>query len=118
MYRAGPARTDAPSFCLSVRAGPLMCQPLEPELQELQELQRLQLHRQQELHRQPQDVVLPVDVPATEPLEQPQLLELLLLSDVPATEPPELRQQGLQQELATKPGKTIPKPELHIEVPP
>ena len=110
MYRAGPARTDAPSFCLSARTGPLMCQPLEQELQRLQPQQRLHPH----------DVVLPVDVPATEPLElpQPQVFELLLLSDVPATEPPELRQQGLQQELATKPGKTIPKPELHIEVPP
>ena len=116
MYRAGPARTDAPPFCLSARTGPLMCQPLEQELQELQRLQRLQ--PQQRLY--PHDVVLPVDVPATEPLElpQPQVFELLLLSDVPATELPELRQQGLQQELATKPGKTIPKPELHIEVPP
>ena len=74
MYRAGPARTDAPPFCLSARTGPLMCQPLEQELQELQRLQP-----QQRLH--PHDVVLPVVVPATEPLElpQPQVFELLLL---------------------------------------
>ena len=86
MYRAGPARTDAPPFCLSARTGPLMCQPLEQELQDLQDLQRLQelqrlqrLQPQQRLH--PHDVVLPVDVPATEPLElpQPQVFELLLL---------------------------------------
>ena len=86
MYRAGPARTDAPPFCLSARTGPLMCQPLEQELQELQRLQKLQrlqelqrLQPQQRLH--PHDVVLPVVVPATEPLElpQPQVFELLLL---------------------------------------
>lgn len=78
-------------------------QPLEPELQELQELH--ELHELQALHpqrRQPQ---------ALHPQEEP----LLLL--VPATElPPQpqdvaadwLRQQGLQQEPATKPGKISP----------
>ena len=77
-----------------------------------QQPQRLQPHELQRL--QPQEVlVLPVLVPATVPLwlqrqEQPQLP--VLLSDVPPTEPPveELAQQGLQQELCTKLGKTMP----------
>ena len=74
-----------------------------------------QPQRQQEL--QPQELPeqqLPVDVPPTEPEELPllqvqvhvqrfELFELL----VPPTEP-EFRQQGLQQELATKLGNTMP----------
>ena len=78
-------------------------QPLEPELQELQELHELQaLHPQrrqpQELH--PQEEPLLLLVPATE-LPQPQDVAAELLPDW-------LRQQGLQQEPATKPGKISP----------
>lgn len=74
---------------------------------------------EQELHphrRQPHMVfeeLLPLLVPPTEPVEpllqvqvhvqRFEVLELL----VPPTEP-EFRQQGLQQELATKLGNTIP----------
>ena len=73
---------------------------------------------EQELHphrRQPQPhvVLFPLLVPPTEPVEpllqvqvhvqRFEVLELL----VPPTEP-EFRQQGLQQELATKLGNTIP----------
>ena len=77
---------------------------------------------EQELHpqrRQPQphvvfELLLPLLVPPTEPEELPllqvqvhvqrfELFELL----VPLTEP-EFRQQGLQQELATKLGNTMP----------
>lgn len=76
---------------------------------------------EQELHphrRQPQphmvfEELLPLLVPPTEPVEpllqvqvhvqRFEVLELL----VPPTEP-EFRQQGLQQELATKLGNTIP----------
>ena len=78
-----------------------------------------QPQRQQEL--QPQELPeqqLPVDVPPTEPdgqelhphrrqvqvhVQRFELFELL----VPPTEP-EFRQQGLQQELATKLGNTMP----------
>ena len=77
---------------------------------------------EQELHphrRQPQphvvfEVLFPLLVPPTEPeelllpqvqvhVQRFEVLELL----VPPTEP-EFRQQGLQQELATKLGNTIP----------
>ena len=79
---------------------------------------------EQEVHphrRQPQphvvfEELLPLPVPPTEPEELPllqvqvhvQRLELFE-SLVPPTEPElEFRQQGLQQELATKPGNTMP----------
>ena len=84
--------------------------PTEPDEQELHPHRRQpQLHVEQEFEE-----LLPLLVPPTEPEELPllqvqvhvqrfELLELL----VPPTEP-EFRQQGLQQELATKLGNTIP----------
>ena len=89
-------------------------QPLEPELQELQELpelhelQALHPHRRQpqELHPQEEPLLLPV--PATELPPQPQDVAAELLPDVPPTVPDWLRQQGLQQEPATKPGNISP----------
>lgn len=83
--------------------------PTEPDEQELHPHRRQpQLHVEQEFGE-----LLPL-VPPTEPEELPllqvqvhvqrfEVLELL----VPPTEP-EFRQQGLQQELATKLGNTIP----------
>ena len=88
---------------------PVDVPPTEPDEQELHP------HRRQP---QPQELFefeeLQVFVPPTEPEELPllqvqvhvqrfELFELL----VPPTEP-EFRQQGLQQELATKLGNTIP----------
>ena len=84
--------------------------PTEPDEQELHPHRRQpQLHVEQEFEE-----FLPLLVPPTEPEELPllqvqvhvqrfELFELL----VPPTEP-EFRQQGLQQELATKLGNTIP----------
>ena len=86
------------------------CPPTEPDEQELHPHRRQpQLHVEQEFEE-----LLPLLVPPTEPEELPllqvqvhvqrfELFELL----VPPTEP-EFRQQGLQQELATKLGNTIP----------
>ena len=84
--------------------------PTEPDEQELHPHRRQpQPHVEQEFEE-----LLPLLVPPTEPEELPllqvqvhvqrfEVLELL----VPPTEP-EFRQQGLQQELATKLGNTIP----------
>ena len=93
--------------------------PTEPDEQELHPHRRQpQLHphrRQPQLHvEQEFEELLPLLVPPTEPEELPllqvqvhvqrfELFELL----VPPTEP-EFRQQGLQQELATKLGNTMP----------
>ena len=77
-------------------------------------------HEPQAHRRQPQphvvfELLLPLLVPPTEPVEpllqvqvHVQRLELFE-SLLPPTEPElEFWQQGLQQELATKPGNTIP----------
>ena len=89
---------------------PVDVPPTEPDEQELHPHRRQpQLHVEQEFEE-----LLPLLVPPTEPVELPllqvqvhvqrfELFELL----VPPTEP-EFRQQGLQQELATKLGNTIP----------
>ena len=88
---------------------PVDVPPTEPDEQELHPHRRQpQLHVEQEFEE-----LLPL-LPPTEPEELPllqvqvhaqrfELFELL----VPPTEP-EFRQQGLQQELATKLGNTIP----------
>mgnify|MGYP006948898487 CR=1 FL=1 len=89
---------------------PVDVPPTEPDEQELHPHRRQpQLHVEQEFEE-----LLPLLVPPTEPEELPllqvqvhvqrfELFELL----VPPTEP-EFRQQGLQQELATKLGNTMP----------
>ena len=89
---------------------PDFAQDKEPDEQELHPHRRQpQQHVEQEFEE-----LLPLLVPPTEPEELPllqvqvhvqrfELFELL----VPPTEP-EFRQQGLQQELATKLGNTIP----------
>lgn len=92
--------------------------------QELQEPQELQLLQELQPHPQPQRL--------QQRLQQPQVLLLVLVSDVPPTLPllllqlqflslesvtpetvPEFRQQGLQQEFATKPGNVMPPQILH-----
>ena len=83
--------------------------PTEPDEQELHPHRRQpQLHVEQEFEE-----LMPL-VPPTEPEEQQKLQLQVNLQQieqiekqVPPTEP-EFRQQGLQQELATKLGNTIP----------
>ena len=90
-----------------------------PTLPQLEQPQPVDVPPTLPLHLQPQEHgVEPLTVPPEQAVQskQKQHLRLVLLL-APLTEPFDL-QQGLQQELATKPGKTIPKPELHIEVPP
>lgn len=78
----------------------------QPHVRQVQELQQLR-QQPQRRHVQPHEVeALLSDTPATEPDEQPQELEEFPLV-LPATEPEDW-QQGLQQELATKFGNTMP----------
>ena len=99
-----------------------LLQPLQPQKQPVDvpatepDEQELHPHRRQPQPHMVFEELLPLLVPPTEPEELPllqvqvqvhvqrfELFELL----VPPTEP-EFRQQGLQQELATKLGNTIP----------
>lgn len=74
-----------------------------------EQLQFVQPHEQQRrLRAQPQEQALFSDVPAD---EQPQVLAALLAADAPDD-----WQQGLQQELATKSGNTMPPQTVWLHI--
>lgn len=96
-----------------------MLQPLQPQEQPVDvpatepDEQELHPHRRQPQPHMVFEELLPLLVPPTEPEElllpqvQVHVQRFEVLELVPPTEP-EFRQQGLQQELATKLGNTIP----------